>query len=246
MPNSFIQTKIAEAGFTPKFYIIYILICRYRTIENFSWLSIAKIFNCLGIKSEKRYRNLAAYKEIISILAKMCECKLIKINQDLNTISYDTGIEIEIISEQFDISNNFTIISTATFDTIMSCKTDVKKDNLLLAYLYVASCIKHRPRKNGKEILHEPWEYPEAFYMSLKTMSDEIDVSYPVVMACMKCLVDIGVLKKKNVGKYKVNGKNVIIPAIYVLNDDGFKKEMQWAYKNVLDLHNIEHHQRRM
>ena len=59
MPTKYIRENIKEQfGVSRKFYITYILIDRYRSIEDFSWMGTLdefckkyKIFRWLGIKS---------------------------------------------------------------------------------------------------------------------------------------------------------------------------------------------------
>ena len=51
-PNIYIQGNIKKQfGISRKFYITYILIDRYRSIEDFSWITIRKILNFYGYDS---------------------------------------------------------------------------------------------------------------------------------------------------------------------------------------------------
>ena len=100
-PNEYIRCNIKkDYGVSRKFYITYILIDKYRSYENYSWITIRKILNFFGYKTNKNKRK--AVYEILDVLEYMINNKMIKVSQDLDSLSYDTGIEIEIIPENFD------------------------------------------------------------------------------------------------------------------------------------------------
>ena len=118
MPTKYIRENIKEQfGVSRKFYITYILIDRYRSIEDFSWITIRKILNFYGYKTTSRKPK--AFKEILDVLEYMINNKMIEVKQDLDSIGYDTGIEIQIIPENFDHPNKFTKITSSQIDTIM-------------------------------------------------------------------------------------------------------------------------------
>ena len=104
-PNAYIQNNIkAKFGVSRKFYITYILIDRYRSYEDYSWITIRKVLEFYGYKTTSRKPK--AFKEILDVLEYMINNKMIYIKQDLDSINYDTGIEIKIIKENFDTVHN--------------------------------------------------------------------------------------------------------------------------------------------
>ena len=111
-PNKYIQGNIQKQfGVSRKFYITYILIDRYRSIEDFSWITIRKVLNFYGYKTTKHKPK--AFREILDVLEYMVNNKMIEVQQDLDSIGYDTGIEIKIIAENFDHPKKFTKIIIA-------------------------------------------------------------------------------------------------------------------------------------
>ena len=96
-PNKYIQGNIKkEFGVSRKFYITYILIDKYRSYEDYSWITIRKVLDFYGYKTKKN-KPKAVY-EILDVLEYMINNKMIEVKQDLDSLSYDTGIEIKIIS----------------------------------------------------------------------------------------------------------------------------------------------------
>ena len=54
-PNEYIQGNIkTKFGVSRKFYIMYILIDKYRSYEDYSWITIRKVLNFYGYKTHKR------------------------------------------------------------------------------------------------------------------------------------------------------------------------------------------------
>ena len=65
-PNKYIQGNIQKQfGVSRKFYITYILIDRYRSIEDFSWITIRKVLNFYGYKTTRHKPK--AFKEILDV-----------------------------------------------------------------------------------------------------------------------------------------------------------------------------------
>ena len=147
-PNDYIQGNIrAKYGVSRKFYITYILIDKYRSYEDYSWITLRKVLNFYGYKTHKRRPK--AVQEIIDVLEYMINNKMIEVNQDLDSISYDTGIEIKIIPENFDALDKFSKITSSQLDFIMMNESSINKENILMSFLYINSYIFIRP-KNKK------------------------------------------------------------------------------------------------
>ena len=130
---------------------MYILIDKYRSYEDYSWITIRKVLNFYGYKTHKRKPK--AVGEIRDILEYMTNNKMIEIAQDLDAASYDTAIEIKIISENFDSTEKFGKLTSSQFDTIMMADSSLNRESILMAFLYINSYIGCRSRnKDGSEI----------------------------------------------------------------------------------------------
>lgn len=186
-PNEYIQCNIKkDFGISRKFYIIYILIDKYRSYEDYSWITLRKVLNFYGYKTNKN-KPKAVY-EILDILEYMINNKMIEIEQDLDAASYDTAIEIKIIPENFDSTEKFGKITSGQFDTIMMADTSLNRENILMAFLYINSYIGCRSRNNDGSELSNAKNYPEAFWRSIENMAKELSMSKDTINKCMDYL----------------------------------------------------------
>ena len=65
-PNKYIQGNIkTQFGVSRKFYITYILIDKYRSYENYSWITIRKVLEFYGYKTTKHKPK--AFYEILDV-----------------------------------------------------------------------------------------------------------------------------------------------------------------------------------
>lgn len=185
-PNNYIQGDIrSKFGVSRKFYITYILIDKYRSYENYSWITIRKILEFYGYKTTKRKPK--AFSEILDVLEYMINNKMIKVKQDLDSISYDTGIEIIIIPENFDYPDHFCKITSSQLNTIMMNESTINKENLLMAFLYILSYIGNRPRNSdNSEKMSCPQNQPEAFWKSVEGMAKELSMAKDTIIKCME------------------------------------------------------------
>lgn len=133
-PNKYIQTDITSMGLNRKFYIIYLLIDRHRSLEDISWITIRKVLDFYGYKTTRHKSKV--YEEIIVVLKYMIDRQMISVKQDLNSIKCDTGIEIQINSDSFDCSDQFTIITSSQLDAILN-SSNINRESLLLTFLYI-------------------------------------------------------------------------------------------------------------
>ena len=69
-PNKYIQGNIkTQFGVSRKFYITYILIDKYRSYEDYSWITIRKVLEFYGYKTTKHKPK--AFYEILDVLEYM-------------------------------------------------------------------------------------------------------------------------------------------------------------------------------
>ena len=245
-PNKYIQGNIKkDFGISRKFYITYILIDKYRSYEDYSWITIRKILNFYGYKTTKN-KPKAVY-EILDVLEYMINNKMIEVKQDLDSLSYDTGIEIKIISENFDCPEKFARLTATQYNTIMMADSSLNKENILMSFLYINSYIGCRQRdKDGNEY-PDAKDKPEAFWRSLENMSKDLAMSKDTINQCIQYLTTPStdckaLLVKKEVGSVQTDKnkppKNV--PNIYVLNKDGCHQEIEWALNKMLEVYEVD------
>ena len=169
---------------------------------------------------------------------------MIEIEQelDLDSISYDTGIEIKIIPKYFDHPKSWTRLSATTFNDLMANDLSVAKENLLLVFLYINSYIGCRKRDDtGKDVMENPQNSPEAFYRNLHSMSTDLSMSRETINKCIKYLVDEKILIKKTVGSVKAWDKAPQnVPNIYVLNNDRCNQEIEWALNKMKESYKVD------
>ena len=247
LPNNYIQGNIkTKYGVSRKFYITYILIDKYRSYEDYSWITLRKVLNFYGYKTHKRRPK--AVQEILDVLEYMINNKMIEVQQDLDTLGYDTGIEIKIIPENFDVVDKFSKITSSQLDFIMMSESSINKENILMAFLYINSYIYVRQRdKNGNELLSKPQDKPEAFFRSIDFMSKELSMSKDTINQCIQYLTSSidgkkPLLIKKEVGSVQPDPnkppKNV--PNIYVLNNERCEQEIKWAIEKMLEIYKVD------
>lgn len=245
-PNEYIQENIkAKFGVSRKFYITYILIDKYRSYEDYSWITIRKILDFYGYKAHKNKPK--AFGEILDVLEYMINNKMITIQQDLDSIGYDTGIEIKIIPENFDYPNSFGKLTSSQFDVIMMNESSLSRETLLMAFLYINSYIGCRPRNDdGTEKMFNPETKPEAFWRSIECMAKDLAMSKDTITQCIDYLTTSfgtrdALLIKKEVGSIKPdpNKPPQNVPNIYVLNKDGYQQEIEWALTKMIEIYGV-------
>ena len=249
-PNIYIRGDIKKQfGVSRKFYITYILIDRYRSVEDFSWITLRKILNFYGYKTTKNKPKAA--KEILDVLEYMINNKMIEVKQDLDSIGYDTGIEIQIIPENFDHPNKFTKITSSQIDTIMMADSSINKENLLIAFLYINSYIGFRKNENEIENINidaSSTGNPLAFWKSIQSMAKDLAMSRQTITNCIDYLttpIDTNepLLIKHETGYIPQddNKPPKQAPNIYVLNKEGYEKEIQWALNKMMEIYKVDH-----
>ena len=245
-PNKYIQGNIKkEFGVSRKFYITYILIDKYRSYEDYSWITIRKVLDFYGYKTKKN-KPKAVY-EILDVLEYMINNKMIEVKQDLDSLSYDTGIEIKIISENFDYPDKFGKLTSTQFDVIMMADSSLNRESILMAFLYINSYIGCRKRNEDGSEKSNAKEYPEAFFKSIKHMSEELSMSKDTINQCMEYLTKStderdALLIKREVGSVQPDKSKPPqnVPNIYVLNKEGYEQEIKWALEKIVQLYGTD------
>ena len=245
-PNQYIQGDIKKNfGISRKFYIIYILIDKYRSYEDYSWLTIRKVLNFYGYKTNKN-KPKAVY-EILDVLEYMIHNKMIEVVQDLNLLSYDSVIEIKIIPENFDYSEKFGKITSFQYDAIMMADTSLNRESILMVFLYINSYIGCRKKNDDSAELPNPEKYPEAFWKSMESMAKDLAMSKETIKKCIDYLTTSSdnrpaLLIKREVGSVQPDKTKPPqnIPNIYVLNKEGYQQEIEWAINKLLEVYGIK------
>ena len=196
----------------------------------------------------KTHRNKPkAFKEVLDVLEYMINSKMIEVKQDLDSLNYDTGIEIKIISENFDYPDKFGKLTSSQFDAIMMADSSLNRENILMAFLYINSYIGCRSRKDDGSEFDDAKDKPEAFFKSIKNMSEELSMSKDTINQCINYLITPtentpALLVKKEVGSVQPDKskppKNV--PNIYVLNKEGYEKEIEWALNKMKEIYEVD------
>ncbi|ENZ28728.1 hypothetical protein [Enterocloster clostridioformis] len=246
-PNEYIQENIkTKFGVSRKFYITYILIDKYRSYEDYSWITVRKILEFYGYKTTSRKPK--AFKEVLDVLEYMINNKMIKIQCDLDSLNYDTGIEIKIIPENFDYPDHFCKLTSSQLDVIMMNDSVINRECLLMAFLYINSYIGNRPKKDdGSEVMFNPETKPEAFWRSIESMSKELSMSKDTITQCIDFLTTStgdkkALLIKREVGSVQPDPRKPPqnVPNIYVLNKDGYQQEIEWALHKMLEVYGVD------
>ena len=172
---------------------------------------------------------------------------MIEIKQDLDSLSYDTGIEIKINKDVFDNSNQFAKLTSSQLNNIMMADSSLNRENILVVFLYINSYIGCRKRNVDDSNKSNGKDCPEAFFKSIVKMSEELSMSKDTINQCIEYLTKStaerdALLIKREVGSVQPNKlkppQNV--PNIYVLNKAGYEQEIKWALEKIAQLYGTE------
>lgn len=221
------------------------MIDKYRSYEDYSWITIREIMNFYGYKTHRNKPK--AFKEVLDVLEYMINNKMIEVKQDLDSITYDTGIKIVIIPENFDSTEKFSKLTSGQFDTIMMADTSLNRENILMAFLYINSYIGCRTRQKDGSDMPNAKDHPEAFWRSIENMSKELSMSKDTINKCLDYLTvpSDGIpalLVKEEVGSVQKdeNKPPQNVPNIYVLNKEGYQREIEWAMNKMLEVYRVK------
>lgn len=221
------------------------MIDKYRSYEDYSWITIRKVLEFYGYKTTSRKPK--AFKEILDVLEYMINNQMIEVKQDLDSLSYDNGIEIKIIPQNFDSTEKFAKLTSSQFDTIMMADSSLNRESILVAFLYINSYIGCRPRQNDGSDYESAKDNPEAFFKSIKHMSEELSMSKDTINQCIEYLTNStderdALLIKKEVGSVQPDKTKPPqnVPNIYVLNKEGYEQEIKWALDKIVQLYRTD------
>lgn len=249
IPNELIQINIKKKYNLHRiFYLVYILIDKHRSYEDQSYITISEIFNLCGYKQDRHKPKI--FFEIIKCILFLNESNMIKITSDFDiySVGYNECIQMSIICSNFDAIDKFSKITSSQLDFIMMNESSINRENILVAFLYINSYIYLRQRdKNGNELLSKPQDKPEAFFRSIDFMSKELSMSKDTINQCIQYLTSsIGdkkpLLIKKEVGSVQPDPKKPPknVPNIYVLNNERYEQEIEWAITKMLEIYNVD------
>lgn len=221
------------------------MIDKYRSYEDYSWITIREIMNFYGYKTHRNKPK--AFKEVLDVLEYMINNKMINVEQDLNSLSYDTGIKITIIPNNFDFPDKFGMLTSSQFDTIMMADTSLNRESILMAFLYINSYIGcRRKNEDGTEYTNAK-DKPEAFFRSIENMAKELSMSKDTINKSIDYLTTSSnnipaLLVKREVGSVQkdANKPPQNVPNIYVLNKEGYKQEIEWAMNKMLEVYGVK------
>lgn len=249
VPNSFIQVDIKKKYHLHRiFYLVYILIDKHRSYEDQSYIVISEIFNLCKYKQTKHKPKI--FFEIIKCLLFLHESNMINITSDfdIHSVGYNECIQMDIMPENFDATDKFSKITSSQLNSIMMSESSIKKENILMAFLYINSYIFIRPKnKNNEETISNPKSKPEAFFRSMESMAKELAISKDTLNQCIQCLTSSSenqkpLLIKREVGSIQPDPKKPPqnVPNIYVLNKEGYQQEIEWAILKMLEVYNVD------
>lgn len=196
-----------------------------------------------GYKTNKHKPK--TFNEILDILEYMINNKMIEVAQDLDSLSYDTGIEIKINAKNFDCPERFTKLEYYQLDHILTAETSLNKENILMAFLYISSYIGCRKRNEDGSELENPQNNPEAFWKSINNMAKDLGMSKSTIYQCIDYLTTYNndtppLLIKHNISEFNNEDDFINLPSIYVLNKKGYKNEIKWAINKMKEIYDIK------
>lgn len=196
-----------------------------------------------GYKANKNKPK--TFNEILDILEYMINNEMIEVAQDLDSLSYDTGIEIKINTKNFDCPERFTKLESYQLDHILTAETSLNKENILMAFLYISSYIGCRKRNEDGSELENPQNNPEAFWKSINNMAKDLGMSKNTINQCIEYLTTYNndtppLLIKHNISEFNNEDDFINLPSIYVLNKKGYKNEIKWAINKMKEIYDIK------
>ena len=251
VPNKFLREDLStQYGLNRIFLIIWIIIDRHRTLEDKSYLTIGEILDLCGYKKTRHHPKIV--REIIKCLLFLDTNNFIQLDFiDIYNVPYEMAITLKIISSVFDPLDNFTKIYNKEMDTILwshineKCIANDKtplRENVITVYLYIKSFIWERSEN------YESHNYPTAFWGSIDGMGKDLKMAKKTILNCIDYLTsstDISdpLLVKHETGyiPQEDNKPPKQAPNIYVLNKEGYEKEIQWALNKMMEIYKVDH-----
>lgn len=234
IPNIFIRNDLSNTlGLNRIFLVVYVLIDRNRSYENKSYITIGQVLSLCKYKKSNRKQKV--FYEIIKSILFLKENYFINCDFDYRTIGYDECIPIEIITENFDVKDNFTKIYSMDFDQIFDSATTLSMESILAVYLYIVSFI-----DNGSD---DTRDTPRAFWRSIDKTAKELSMAKKTVKQCIDYLIASSknrsaLLIKREIGNVQFNQNRPPqnAPNIYVLNKEGYEREIELALNKLINM----------
>jgi hypothetical protein len=186
-------------------------------------LSIGNIitnYNC------KFNRNKGGINEqILDILIKLNEIKIIEGNLNLDNISINQLIEYKYNGIEKDKNGNyinFTMIDYKVFNKILNYK-EGKVDNVSLLFYYCYLASRMFTRKSDKKDIRVHGGKAEVCYPSYETITKDTDISARTISKYNDILVSMNLIRIGNLGLYYVGDNKKYTresPNFYVLIKD--------------------------
>ena len=236
IPNIFIRNNLSNTlGLNRIFLVVYVLIDRNRSYENKSYITIGQVLNLC--KYKKSSRKPKVFYEIIKSILFLKENYFINCDFDYHTISYDECIPIEIITENFDVKDNFTKMYSKDFDQIFASDTNLSRESILAVYLYIVSFM-----DSGLDDITTR-DTPKAFWRSIDKTAKELSMAKKTVKQCIDYLIASSknrsaLLIKREIGNIQLNQNRPLqnAPNIYVLNKEGYEREIELALSKLIKM----------
>lgn len=245
IPNCFIQTDIQHYfGVNKILLFIYYEIDKNRSYEDTSYICIKDIFDKCKYKIGKTRPKI--FYEILKCLLFLKENNYIECDFNPHRIGYEDRIKINVINEVFDPKDHFTKLYRYQMDFICNSKINLTKESILHVFLYINSYIGCRSLKDNGTEYENAKDHPGAFYKSIKNMSEELAMSKDTINKCIEFLTTSSethnaLLIKREVGSIHPdkNKPPQNVPNIYVLNREGYEKEIEWALEKMYELYHV-------
>ena len=246
IPNRFIQTNLRkEFGVNRILLVVFCEIDRNRSYEDTSYICINEIFKKCDYKVVTTKPKI--FYEILKCLLFLKENNYIDCDFDPYKITYGDCIKVKIINSVFDSSKSYTKIYGKTLDLIYNSNTKLSKESIITVFLYINSYIGCRKKQDDGSEYENAKDNPEAFYRSIKHMSEELSMSKDTINQCIEYLTkssdDIpALLIKREVGSVQPDKSKPPqnVPNIYVLNKEGYKQEIAWAMNKMLEVYGVD------
>lgn len=254
--NDFIQDDITETYKIHRVFLtVYYLIDKHRnTLSDTSYLIISEIFELHRVSMRKN--KTPFFYEIVKCIMFLSQSNMIEITSefDVDKISYNTPIIINVLNNNFDPTNSFTMLTYGEFDSIMSIKSKVNKENLLVVFLYLKSFIfsdeakkKSKQNEEIKQDYFKNMKSSKSFFTSIENAQMVLGISKHTINSCLNALTSFDgstspLLIKHDVGSIidPKTQKPKNIPNIYVLNKAGYQHEINLTLENLKQKYKVE------
>lgn len=230
IPNEFIRCNIENTYGVNKILLpLYVTINKNRSASDESRFSFRELLTDMHYNCEHGKKKI--FFEIERCLCFLRDNNFIECDLP-EKILYDTEIIIKIIPQIFDNKYAYTSMIPKEYEEIIKLRSeDTSTENIIQLYLYFKSYIGNRNKNNNKI---------EACFKSLENIANELCISYTTINKCINYLTtENKQLNYKPLLIKQGSKENGTIPNIYVLNKEGYEKEIELAIKWLKSCKNI-------